>query len=136
MTRLHAGWRPGSQLGPQLGMRFVHVQQLGFATLDVVDTAPQLGTPSRIDLVLGDVRVLAIQASQTTMDDGGTIMLTKGEKCLLNLCSAFGHASSVRRAADTTRVTGWTSPGAPLLRRCARKGAGGRNTPPGGTAPA
>jgi hypothetical protein len=81
-------------------MRLVHVQQLDFAAVDVVNATMKLSAPSRIDLGLIHVRIVGVKASQTAMDHGSTIMLIEGEERLLDFRDVHGHASSVSRPTD------------------------------------
>src|SRR5699024_2726208 len=72
------------QLGPQLGVRLVHVQQLDRAEIDVVNAPTKLSAPGLIDLGLVHVRIVGVEAAQTAMDHGGTILLIEGQQRLLD----------------------------------------------------
>ena len=110
----------GCQLGAQLGVRLVRVQQLDPAPLDLVNATSQLGAPSRVDLALINVRVLGIKAAQATLNHGGTVAPIKGEQRLLDFRDVHGHATGVRRSKGPAQARQHRSPRARSRGPCRR----------------
>lgn len=82
------------EFGAKLGVYFVRVEQFDLATLDVVDAAAELPTPSSIDfgLLLID-GVVHLEAKDAAMKHLGAVVAIQGEQRLLHLCGGHGHGA-------------------------------------------